>query len=100
MFSQSGKLVLVAQTLDKLNGGIYFCSDESINLRTRIAINRYFYTTIPEDNAAIRNEFGDTFRHLDDFFYGFQGVRCILHNRERTELLAEKYIQTRSKKEL
>ena len=49
----------------------------------------YFYTTIPDDNAGLRDEFGDTFRHLDDFFYETQAVRCILHDREKINLLAK-----------
>ncbi len=47
----------------------------------------YFYTTIPEDNAGLRNEFGNVFRSLDDFFYSLYGTRCILHDRENAELL-------------
>lgn len=49
----------------------------------------YFYTTIPDDNVNLRDEFSDVFRSIDDFFYGLYGTRCILHNRERKELLIE-----------
>ena len=66
----------------------YIVKNNWVNEETTPTPAWYFYTTIPEDNAAIRNEFGDAFRHLDDFFYGLQGVRCILHNREKAELLA------------
>lgn len=47
----------------------------------------YFYTTIPNDNANLRDEFGDVFRSLDDFFRGVYGIRCVLHDREKPELL-------------
>lgn len=66
----------------------YIVKNNWVNEETTPTPAWYFYTTIPEDNAAKRNEFGDVFRFLDDFFYGLQGVRCILHNREKTELLS------------
>ena len=47
----------------------------------------YFYTTIPEDNASLRDEFGDVFRSLDDLFWGIFGTRCVLHDREKPKLL-------------
>lgn len=49
----------------------------------------YFYTTIPDDNANLRDEFGDVFRSLNDFFYALYGTRCILHDRENINLLIE-----------
>jgi tetratricopeptide (TPR) repeat protein len=48
-----------------------------------------FYTTIPDDNADLRDGFSDTFRSLDDYSSEFLGIRCVLHDREKLELLAE-----------
>lgn len=48
-----------------------------------------FYTTIPEDNARLRAEFGDTFRSLDDFVWSMYGTRCVLLEREKPALLQE-----------
>ena len=36
---------------------------------------------------TLRDELGDVFRSLDNFFRGVYGIRCVLHDREKPELL-------------
>ena len=48
---------------------------------------KWLYTTIPDDMAGKRDEFGTTIRDLDDMSEQFLGVRCKLHPMKHKELL-------------
>lgn len=50
---------------------------------------KWLYTTMPDDMAFKRNEFGTTIRDLDDMSEQFLGVRCKLHPMKQKDLLEQ-----------
>lgn len=50
---------------------------------------KWLYTTIPDDMAFKRDEFGTTIRDLDDMSEQFLGVRCKLHPMKQKDLLEQ-----------
>ena len=76
----------------------YIVKNNWVNEETPPTPAWYFYTTIPEDNSAKRNEFGDVFRYLDDFFYGLQGCDAYCTTGKRRNFLPKNTYKPDQKK--